>query len=30
VQALIFGGRVVMTGAGGGNQFDFVAHVRAP
>jgi hypothetical protein len=26
VQALIFGGRVVVTGAGGGNQFDFVAH----
>jgi hypothetical protein len=30
VQALILGGRVVMTGAGGGNQFDLVAHVRAP
>src|SRR5258708_927972 len=26
VQALIFGGRVVVTGAGGGNQFDLVAH----
>jgi hypothetical protein len=28
MQALILGGRVVMTGAGGRNQFDFVAHVR--
>jgi hypothetical protein len=27
MQALIFGGRVEVTGAGGGNQFDFVAHV---
>src|SRR5580704_1692113 len=26
MQALIFGGRVVVTGAGGGNQFDLVAH----
>jgi hypothetical protein len=26
VQALIFGGRVVVTGAGRGNQLDFVAH----
>jgi hypothetical protein len=28
MQALILGGRVVVTGAGGRNQFDFVAHVR--
>jgi hypothetical protein len=28
MQALILGGRVVMTRAGGRNQFDFVAHVR--
>ena len=28
MQALFLGGSVVMTGAGGRNQFDFVAHVR--
>jgi hypothetical protein len=28
MQALILGGRVVVTGAGGGNQLDFVAHER--
>ena len=28
MQAFILGGRVVMTGAGGRNQFDLVAHVR--
>jgi hypothetical protein len=28
MQAFILGGRVVMTGTGGRNQFDFVAHVR--
>src|ERR1700742_1969399 len=27
MQALVLGGRVVMTGAGGRNQFDLVAHV---
>jgi hypothetical protein len=28
MQALIFGGRVEVTGPGGRNQFDFVAHVQ--
>jgi hypothetical protein len=28
MQTLIFGGRVEVTGAGGRNQFDFVAHVQ--
>jgi hypothetical protein len=28
MQAFVFGGRVVMTGAGGRNQLDLVAHVQ--
>jgi hypothetical protein len=30
MQTLVLGGRVIVTGAGGGDEFDLIAHENAP